>query len=299
MTAPVPVTVGLPVYNREKFVGASLESLLSQTFTDFEVVICDNASTDGTGDICRDYAARDRRIRYYRNPENVGANPNFNRVFELSRGKYLKWSTSDDRWEPDMIEKTYPIMEANPDVVLCYPKTIIVDGEDNVLGEYEDNLHLMDDNPATRFIHLIERIGLCHQHLGLIRRDQLARTALLLNHIASDLNLLAELSLYGKFYEYPERLFYRRMHPESSSWKKGPSTDAVEHQLDFTDPQRRLGIRNHLLHRHRAFLRAIHRAPLTAHDRRRLDLYVLRGIYWNRGFIIREFVEGLRDRFRR
>lgn len=299
MCAPMPITVGLPVYNREKYIRQSLDSLLAQTFTDFELIISDNASTDGTEAICREYAERDARIRYVRNSENVGANRNFNRLFALARGKYLKWSTSDDYWAPDMLARTYEVLEEDPSVVLCYPKTTIVDAEGEVLETYEDNLHLMEENPADRFIKLIERIGLCHQHLGLIRRDALARTALLGDHFACDLNLLAELTLYGKFYEYPERMFFRRFHPGSSSWKKGPSREAVQHQLDFTDPQRRLGIRYHVWRSHRAFFTAVRRAPLSGRDRRRLYGYLLRLALWDRQKLLAELRAGWRDRFRR
>lgn len=298
MTVAIPITVGLPVYNREKYLRASLDSLLSQTFTDFELVICDNASTDGTEAICRDYAARDPRIRYHRNAVNVGANRNFNRVFELARGKYLKWSTSDDYWAPQTLERLYPVMENDASIVLCYPKTMICDADGTPREPYEDNLHLMEDDPASRFLNLLLRIGLCHQHLGLIRRDVLARTALLGDHIGCDLNLLAELTLYGKFYEHPERMFFRRFHPESSSAKRGPDRDAVEHQLDFTDPRRVLGIRYHLHRRLLAFVTAVWRAPLSARDRRRLFTHLFHRIVWHRRGLAAEIVADLRYRLR-
>jgi glycosyltransferase involved in cell wall biosynthesis len=296
MGAQIPITVGLPVYNREKYIGKSLDSLLGQTFTDFELVISDNASTDGTGAICREYAERDPRIRYHRSPENVGANRNFNRVFELARGKYLKWCTSDDFWAAEMLEKTYPVMEGDPSIVLCYPKTTIVDADGTPQEPYEDNLHLVDDDPAERFIQLLNRIGLCHQHLGLIRRDLLARTALLGDHIACDLNLLAELTLYGKFYEYPERLFFRRLHSASSSWERNWQHDraARERQLDFTDPRRVLGVQNHLWRRHLAFLAAVRRAPLTLAQRRRLYAFLLRRMAWDRQALVGEALAGVR-----
>lgn len=300
MGARIPITLGLPVYNREKYIGKSMDSLLGQTFSDFELVISDNASTDGTEAICRDYAGRDPRIRYHRSPENVGANRNFNRVFELARGKYLKWCTSDDFWAPEMLAKTYPVMEGDPSIVLCYPKTMIVDTDGNPQEPYEDNLHLMDDNPADRFINLFSRLRLCHQHLGLIRRDLLARTALLGDHIACDVNLLAELTLYGKFYEYPERLFFRRLHPGSSSWQKNWRQDreARNRQLDFTDPRRVLGVRYHLWRRHLAFLKAVRRAPLSTRDRARLYVFLARGMVWDRGALVGEVAAGIRQRFR-
>jgi glycosyltransferase involved in cell wall biosynthesis len=299
MSAIPPITIGFPVYNREKFIRTSLDSLLAQTFTDFEVVICDNASTDNTAAICREYAARDTRISFYRNDVNIGANRNFNRVFQLSRGKYLKWSTSDDYWAPQTLERLFPIMEKDASIALCYPKTTICNADGTPREAYEDDLHLMEDSPADRFISLLARLRLCHQHLGLIRRSCLASTALLGDHIACDINLLAELSLYGKFYEHPERMFFRRFHPESSSAKKGPDRDAVEHQLDFTDPQRLLGVRHHLLQRHQAFFSAVRRAPLTAKDRRRLYTYLLRGVVWDRQALAAEILADFRGVLRR
>ena len=90
------VSIGLPVYNGQEFLEETLHSILNQTFNDFELIICDNASTDRTAEICRSFAKRDRRIRYYRNEINLGAAKNFNGVFFLARGEYLKWSDNDD-----------------------------------------------------------------------------------------------------------------------------------------------------------------------------------------------------------
>jgi glycosyltransferase involved in cell wall biosynthesis len=299
MSANPPITIGLPVYNREKYLRTALDSLLSQTFGDFELVICDNASTDATAAIGQEYAERDKRVRFFRNDVNIGANRNFNRVFHLSRGKYLKWSTSDDYWAPQTLERLFPIIESDPAIVLCYPKTTICDAAGNPVEPYEDDLHLMEDSPADRFINLLERQRLCHQHLGLIRRDMLARTSLLGDHIACDINLLAELTLYGKFYECPERMFFRRFHAESSSAKKGPNADAVKHQLDFTDPRRVLGLRYHRWRGHAAFLKAVARAPLSMRDRWRLYDRVLRGVVWDRQALTREIAAEFRASRRR
>ena len=104
MSESVPrVTIGLPVYNGENYLAAAIESLLSQTFTDFELVICDNGSTDRTEQVCRAYAARDARIRYYREVENRGLAWNFSRTFELARGEYFKWHAHDDLCGPTLL----------------------------------------------------------------------------------------------------------------------------------------------------------------------------------------------------
>src|SRR5690349_16638091 len=86
------VSVGVPVRNGERFLVETLESLLAQTYTDFELIISDNASTDNTEAICREYAARDPRVRYYRSPQDVGLANNYNSLFARSEGDYFKWA---------------------------------------------------------------------------------------------------------------------------------------------------------------------------------------------------------------
>ena len=98
------VSIGLPIYNGENFLGDAVESLLAQTFTDFELVLVDNASTDGTAAMCERFVARDKRVRYHRNPQNIGGAPNFNLAFQLAdRAPYFKWAAHDDRHLPDFL----------------------------------------------------------------------------------------------------------------------------------------------------------------------------------------------------
>ena len=225
-TSPL-ITIGLPVYNSSKYLKQSLDSLLAQTYSDFVLVISDNASTDATGKICRDYAAADSRIRYFRNATNIGNPRNFNRVFELAATPYLKWSTADDFWGPSFLERALEVMERDSTLALCYPQATLVDSEGRNPKEYDDILHLVQNDPADRLLFLMARIKLAHQHLGLIRMSHLRQTHLLGTFVGSDINLLAELSLYGKFYELPHRLFFRRFHEGSGSWKR----DDPEHQV--------------------------------------------------------------------
>ncbi len=112
------VSIGLPVYNRENFIGKTLDSLLAQTFTDFEIIISDNGSTDGTEQICRDYAQRDSRIRYIRQPKNLGLLGNFNFVMKAARGKYFMWTASDDLCEPQFVEELVKRLDSDPEMVL-------------------------------------------------------------------------------------------------------------------------------------------------------------------------------------
>lgn len=105
------VSIGMPVYNGAKYIRVALDSLLAQTFTDFKLVISDNASTDETQAICEEYARRDSRIRYVRQSENKGALANFQFVLNEARGKYFMWAASDDRWDSNWIEQLQDALE--------------------------------------------------------------------------------------------------------------------------------------------------------------------------------------------
>ncbi|MGH8509329.1 MAG: glycosyltransferase family 2 protein [Gammaproteobacteria bacterium] len=279
-----PLTIGLPVYNSERYLACSLDSLLNQTYGDFRLIISDNASTDGTPDICKDYASRDKRIAYHRNPVNIGLSPNFNRVFALSESKYFQWATSDDYWAPTMLERAIEIMNSDTRIALCYPKTTLVDAEGGNPELYEDGLHLVGDDPRQRFMQLLERIRLSHQHLGVSRASMLKRTHMLKEHPGSDINLLAELTLYGKFYELPERLFFRRFHKDSSSWAR----QDVEHQARRYHSASSSRIVLNRWRQYCAFFQAVHCAPIKLGDRLSLYRYFCRRMRWDRFHLAKE-----------
>ena len=210
------VSVGLPLYNAEEYLRVALDSLLSQTFTDFELIISDNASTDDTEKICREYMARDDRISYSRNEKNVGGSRNFNRVFDLSSGKYFRWAAHDDLVAPTYLERCVSVMEADPDVVLCHSKSAKIDVEGKVFGNYDAEMRLGSVHPHVRFGDMVNVRHFCTTIFGLMRREILAKTPLMGLYIGSDRNLLAEIALHGKVHEIPEYLFFRRDHPRAS-----------------------------------------------------------------------------------
>ncbi len=114
------VTVGIPVFNGEKYLREAIESVLAQEGVSFELVLADNASTDGTRDICREYAKRDARVRYHRSGENVGLNRNFKRAVKLAQGSYFTWLAHDDSLGcPRYLAEHVRYLEAHPDVMLC------------------------------------------------------------------------------------------------------------------------------------------------------------------------------------
>lgn len=284
MASAPPLTIGLPVYNSERYLTHSLDSLLKQTYGDFRLIISDNASTDRTPEICKDYASRDSRIEYHRNPANIGLSPNFNRVFALADSQYFKWATADDYWAPTMLEKCVAVMESDPAIALCYPKTTLVDGDGGNPRPYEDRLHLMGDNPRERFMQFLEQVRLSHQHLGVARCSMLRRTHMLGEHLASDINLLAELTLYGKFYELPERLFFRRFHRDSSSWQRNDRAHQARRYYSAKSPRMVLAT----WRQHYAFFRAVHAAPLGFWDRMVLYRFLGRHFRWDRADLAQE-----------
>lgn len=138
------VSIGLPVYNGEQFIQRRIDSILAQTFTDFELIISDNASTDHTSVICEDYAKKDKRIRYIRQEQNMGPYWNFYFVLEQARYEYFVWAAADDFWYPDFLKKNINILESKKNVVASMSKIEI--------GDFAD--------PFTKEKALLKKFGL-------------------------------------------------------------------------------------------------------------------------------------------
>lgn len=235
------VSIGLPVYNGERFLAKTLDSILAQTFEDYELIISDNASTDGTEEICRAYTDRDSRIRYHRSERNVGLSINFNRAFQLASGEYFKWLAADDICAPEFVGTCVEMLDAQPHAVLAYPKAKWMDEDGRVLFESDTIIGEMRvrTDVTARFRELVDELlyddawaaPMCI--FGVIRSGALRRTRLLGNYIAADCNLLAELILIGEFLGVPEYMSFLRLHPWSSSW---PPTRSVSRTQQFLDP---------------------------------------------------------------
>jgi hypothetical protein len=219
-SGPVPrVSIGVPVYNGERYLARTLDSLLAQTFSDFELIISDNGSTDGTQAICREYAARDPRIRYFRADSNEGVVRNFNRCFELSRARYFKWNAADDLCAPTHVEKCVALLDADPAVVVAFTRSMIIDEDDRPKRLNDYDVLADDARPDVRFSRLINldhRRHAAQEIYGVIRRDALTRTPLYEPCVRSDSILLARLAMIGRFRCVEEPLFLNREHEERS-----------------------------------------------------------------------------------
>lgn len=217
----------MPVYNGAKYLRSAIDSILAQTFTDFELIISDNASTDETQAICEEFRDRDARIRYVRNERNMGASWNFNRVYAMSRAPYFKQAAHDDLCEPTFLERCVEVLDADPSVEMVYPRTILIDGNGAEIERFSDTLDLQEARPHERFQHFHHVFGewsICHPIFGVMRVAPVRDREILPRFIASDMVLLAELSLHGKIVELPEYLFKLRWHAGASTVANKPYT---------------------------------------------------------------------------
>lgn len=264
------VSIGLPVYNGENFIEEALDSILRQTFSDFELIICDNASTDRTAEICQQYAAQDSRIRYYRNSKNIGAAPNYNLTFERSQGKYFKWAPHDDTIAPDFIARCVEVLEQDPAVCLCYTGMAYTNASGETIKTFTHILDLTADTPSKRFKKYHElwsdrgfTPGL--PVFGLIRSSVLKQTPLIGSYVWSDLALVGELGLLGTFHEVSETLLFCRSHDKNSRATRQQGGDAAF--AAWFDPKNRDKL---TLPHWRIFLEhidAIKRAPMASQEK--------------------------------
>lgn len=282
MAQSAVVSVGMPVYNGERWITEAIDSVLAQTYSNLELLISDNASTDATERICREFAERDSRVRYHRNPRNIGLNDNYTRVFELASGKYFKWASSNDICAPRLIEACVGPLETDRDVVLCYSKTRILGGGSELGDAYEDDLG-SDAPPCERMKHLLENIRLNNAINGVIRAEPLRRTGLIGDYFSSDVVLLAELALHGRIVQVPEELFFRRMTPESSTKLKGEAERIAYYQ---PAQHRRMSFQHWKLYG--GYLVAATRAPLSPNERLCTYIHFLRRALWDREGLMKD-----------
>jgi glycosyltransferase involved in cell wall biosynthesis len=217
MNSPPLVSIGLFVYNGERFLEETLHSILNQTFTDFELVISDNASTDRTGEIARAFAKRDDRIRYYRSEKNMGAGWNVRRVYGLATGKYFKQAAADDLLEPQFLERCVAALENDPDCVVAYAKTKEIDENGTFIKNYVTPMKTDGNDPVERFRGIMMAGGgMCYQIFGVMRTSALRQIPPQGSYVNADGVLLARMSLLGRFHEVPEHLFISRRHSGQS-----------------------------------------------------------------------------------
>jgi hypothetical protein len=215
MRAP-KVSIGLPVHNGENYLADAVTSILGQTFGDFELVISDNASTDGTAELVRSFATRDARVRYSRNETNIGAAANYRKVFHAAAGRYFKWAAHDDVCHPDFLTRCIDVLDSTPDAVVAFPRVAAIGPTGAFVRDHDPVQGLDDPDPVRRFARALAIGDETFVIWGLMRRDVLAQTTLLGSHVGHDRTLLSQLSLRGRLVEVPDVLLSQREHPDRS-----------------------------------------------------------------------------------
>jgi glycosyltransferase involved in cell wall biosynthesis len=271
------VSIGLFVYNGECFVETALYSIINQTFTDFELIVSDNASTDRTGEIVKAHARRDERIRYYRAEKNMGPGWNACRVYELAAGKYFKWAAADDYLEPDFLRQCVEILEQDPDCVVAYAGTKVIDGNGAFILNYVTPVKTDLNNPVARFREMLLKDHPCYQIYGLMRMSALRQIPPQGIYVNGDRVLLARMSLLGRFYEITEPLFISRRHSGQSvaslparlrqSRFRLTNRRGVLPGLDWWDPTKSRAINFPEFRILREYFLSIYRVPLSGRQK--------------------------------
>jgi glycosyltransferase involved in cell wall biosynthesis len=280
-TTPI-VTVGIPVYNGERFLSECLESLLDQDYRDFELLVSDNGSTDSTPDIVRRFERLDSRVQLVREEVNRGAAWNYNRLVGLARGSYFAWAPHDDVHSPRFLRRCVEQLDRDRSLVLCQGGVTEINAAGRPLHHWTSNRMAEEADPAERFGSVLDRYGLCFYICGVIRTEALRRTAKIGPYSGSDIVLLAELALHGRFGLVEESLFLHREHAdrsvrrysrdERSAWFSG-TTQAREY------PTWRLGLE---------FRRVLKRHSLSVTQRAQAERHIARWAWRHRQALVRE-----------
>ncbi len=265
-------------FSRERSIPCSV-----RPWSHFELIISDNASADGTQAICEDYARRDGRVRYVRQPTNIGGPRNWNAVVHEARGVFFKWASASDYCEPRMLEKCVHVMQAEPDVVLCHGLTQLVEENEHPIEVFQGDASFDQDRPSERFARVLELMTLNNAQSGVIRLDVLRRTRLDRLYPSGDMALMAELALYGKFRLIPEVLLFRRMAPGTFTAFLSPAERRA-----FLDPRAKTSVKLVRTRRHLDNMLSITRAPLPLREKLRAFRIALKLARWERLTMWRE-----------
>lgn len=284
------VSIGVPVFNAERFLTRALDSLLGQTLSDLELIISDNASTDNTQAICEDYVRRDRRVRYIRQQSNIGAPRNWNAVVYEARGVFFKWASANDYCAPAMLERCVGAMQIDPGIVLCYGRTELVDENEQPIEIYGGDMSFEEDRPSERFARVCARLSMNNAQCGVFRLDALRRTRLDRMYPSGDLALMVELALYGRFRMMPDVFLFRRQSRGTFTSMLAPLDQQRVYDPSAKKPMKLLRTRRHLDN-----MVSVACAPISVVEKLRAWWFSLRLIRWDREGIVREFLSLLKD----
>lgn len=223
------VTVGIPVFNGERFLAETVESVLAQDLEDVVVLVADNGSTDATPELCRGYARRDPRVRFLPSDRNRGAAWNYNRLVDEASTPYFKWQAADDLIRPTFLSSCVEVLETRPDVVLAYSPAEYIDERGDHLSFVTNPRGYGEPAAAGRRIRSVLGVTTqCFEVFGVMRASALSRTSRIGAYPASDVVLLAELALLGRYAQVEDPLFLHRMHRDRSVFQHADQRDLVK-----------------------------------------------------------------------
>ena len=286
MTSMEPlVSIGMPVYNGAYYLREALDSLLTQDYSNFELIISDNASTDETWEICEEYAARDGRVACYQADRNMGAAWNFNRVFELSGGEFFMWAAHDDLWHPSFVTRCVQALQSHPEAAVCHTYQQPVDPSGLLLGS--PYIGHVNEEPTlrARWVRTMQFWDLHSAIYGLMRRALVANTRLLQVCISADLVFIAELIIHGHIIQVPEALAWKRR-PVSMSDYRTP-----EAMLAYLGGSGYRQLRMPRMEVFRQCLRGLKHAQLAKHVRRQLYRDTLGKVYLGQHFWLYDLID--------
>jgi glycosyltransferase involved in cell wall biosynthesis len=273
MNTPPRLSVGLPVYNGEKYLAESLEALLGQSYENFELIISDNASTDDTGAICQRYEKQDSRVRYFRQPRNIGLAPNHNFVVEKASGELFKWASNDDLYARDLLERCVEALDEYPRVVLAHSWTARIDSSGTLTEAIEYPMTTSSSRAPERFRSILFDSG-GDDDYGVMRIQVLRRTAMKESYHHADHTIIAELGLHGPFYQVPDWLYFRRDHTDRAE----RACPTMRSRCANMDPRRANRLRHPAVRLYGeyvwGYIAAIRRAPLSSADKRECYRYL-------------------------
>jgi glycosyltransferase involved in cell wall biosynthesis len=277
MSSTPRISIGVPAYNSAATIGTAIESLLGQTYRDFEIIVSDNASTDATREIVERFAHQDHRIRYVYQAENIGANLNYSFVAKAARGEYFKWASSSDWYAPRFLESCLQALEQNKDAVLAAPRTRLFTGDLESAINYEHDIEVLETSPAARLKTLSSTLQLNNALNGLIRMDALRRTSMIEPYYRADEVLMGHLAMLGKLLLVDEYLYYRRMEAATATALQDPISWRKHHY-----PKLSARVLFQAWKRYFGWLRAGLGTPMPVANRLQVLKYLAKMCYWER-----------------
>jgi glycosyltransferase involved in cell wall biosynthesis len=257
------LSIGLPVYNGDSFLVEAIEALLGQSYKDFELIISDNASTDRTAEICRGYEEQDSRVRYIRQPRNIGMNPNHNFLVGVARGEFFKWASYDDLYARDFLQRCVDALDEHPEAALAHAWCVLM----SKAGETVQFFRYPEGTAASRAPDRFRSMlfdGKGDWEYAVFRTSILRQTPLLGTYHGGERTLITESALHGTLYQVPDWLFFRRDHPNRHLSTRGWSATL--------DPRRASRLRNPAIRLYAEYLwgyvSMVRRAPLSRAEKR-------------------------------